>query len=339
MIVQLPSAPSEQNPAKMYLDSLGTRKSRAGQASALNVLCALAGAEKIEVSHEGPGHSHNITWEMLPWQDLRPHHVRWLKGRMDEAGYEPATKNKLLAALMGVFAALRQKHIITVEELEEARNVKWYSVPRKPAPPTRQPLPAQDFARMLLAARSDYTDTHRVRNDAVLWLLWSCGMRRAELCAVPNGRSLEGLTVSKYDQRSGQLEITLKGNTRYIPVVGPARLALENWLVVRGLRAGAVFVMVKKSGELILDQPLSDNSIQDIVKWRARKASPPVPDVTYHRFRHNLVTTLDDLGVPPGLLAKILGHRQMATILQYINPTDNDIRAAMMKMPTPEEAK
>jgi len=303
--------------------------------SALNSIAQLAGAEKVQAAGKGKGQFRNVTWETFPWTDLKPGHTRWLIDLMNQRGYAPTSKNKMLNALSGVYRQLHYMGYWSAAELEQAQKFDWFRLPNRPPPPNKQPITTQEFSRMLAAARADHSDTHRLRNDAILWLLWAYGMRRAELVAIPNGRGLSGLTLDKYNHRERVIEVTLKRNTRFVPVEGKALAALEAWLDVRGRRSGAIFVRIDKSGDVLLDEPICDDTIYNVVKWRARKATPPVSDVNPHRFRHSVVTTLHSLGVEAGLLARLVGHSGISTILTYINPTEHEIRLAVRRMPMP----
>ena len=47
-----------------------------------------------------------------------------------------------------------------------------------------------------------------------------------------------------------------------------------------------------------------------------------------HGLRHNTGTKISRLGYPVKARMKLLGHKQMSTMLRYDHPDDDDIRAA-----------
>ena len=72
------------------------------------------------------------------------------------------------------------------------------------------------------------------RDGAILALLYSCGLRRAELV---------GLDVADYSATEGTLAVRhgKRNKQRIVPVVNGTAEALADWLAVRGATPGPLF--------------------------------------------------------------------------------------------------
>ena len=105
------------------------------------------------------------------------------------------------------------------------------------------------------------------RDAAIIALLYSCGLRRAELVA---------LDLADYDQESGALTIRGKRNKERIAyAVNAAIDALADWLVIRGDAPGALFWAIRKGGHVQTGQRLTTQSIYHILAVRAAMRSIP----------------------------------------------------------------
>jgi integrase len=71
----------------------------------------------------------------------------------------------------------------------------------------------------------------------------------------------------------------------------------------------------------------------DAVAWRWNKArkSAGCPDLRMHDLRHEAISRMADAGLSVGSLAALSGHRNMQTLLRYVNASETDIRAKLAK--------
>ena len=118
------------------------------------------------------------------------------------------------------------------------------------------------------------------RDRAILELLYSSGLRLAELAA---------LDLLDLDLADGTVRVTGKGSKdRIVPVGKLARQALRSWLTSRGALAGAdeTAVFVSQRGGR-----LAPRSIQARVKFWARRQGIDA-NVYPHLFRHSFATHL-----------------------------------------------
>jgi site-specific recombinase XerD len=146
----------------------------------------------------------------------------------------------------------------------------------------------------------------RLRDDAVLEVLYGCGLRVGELCR---------LDLPDVALRSRVLTVWGKGGKqRQVPLGEPAREALAAWLaqgrseLVHAVRAGdeeaAVFVNRRH-------RRLTPRDVRRIIDRRA--ASPTHP----HALRHSFATHLLDGGADLRVVQELLGHADVATTQVY----------------------
>jgi site-specific recombinase XerD len=146
----------------------------------------------------------------------------------------------------------------------------------------------------------------RLRDDAVLEILYGCGLRVGELCR---------LDLPDVALRSRVLTVWGKGGKqRQVPIGAPAQEALAAWLaqgrpelmgaVRPGGDAAAVFVNRRH-------RRLTPRDVRRIVDRRA--ASPTHP----HALRHSFATHLLDGGADLRVVQELLGHADVATTQVY----------------------
>jgi integrase/recombinase XerC len=185
------------------------------------------------------------------------------------------------------------------------------------APKKRRTLPkvfAQGDVDKLLAAPPADAPLG-VRDRAVLEVLYSGGLRVAELC----GLSLGDL------RDDGTVLVRGKRNKERIAVLGaPAQRALGAWLVLRKRLARG-----KPANErLFLNPdglPLSTRAIHRIVARglaRAGIASPGSP----HTLRHSFATHLLERGADLRTVQELLGHEQVTTTQIYTHLSGRRLR-------------
>jgi integrase/recombinase XerC len=147
-------------------------------------------------------------------------------------------------------------------------------------------------------------DLRSLRDRALLELLYGCGLRAAEVCA---------LQLSAYDPVAGRLRVIGKGDReRMVPVGEPARAALAEWL-----RSGRPQV-AGASGALLLSvrgRPLSPSDVRRTLERRPRMAG--VSARSPHALRHAYATHLLEGGAGLREIQELLGHASAATTQIY----------------------
>ena len=192
--------------------------------------------------------------------------------------------------------------------------------PRKPFTLPRDVL-TQLEARRLLEA----TPTNKpldIRDRAILEVLYSTGIRRAELLA---------LTIYDANLQTATLRVDGKGNrTRIVPLTQSAIAALKLYLAeARGLYVTATsqtaLFVSSKSGA-----PLSDNDMVRIVRKAATRAGIK-KRVTPHTLRHSCATHLLQEQADIRQIQKLLGHRRLSTTEIYTHVEIGDLQEVIAR--------
>ncbi len=158
------------------------------------------------------------------------------------------------------------------------------------------------------------------RDRALILIGFAGAFRRSELVGL-NCEDLrfvkEGLLVrvvrSKTDQAGEGHEIAIPfGRTHACPVK-----AIQQWLDIGNIEAGAVFRGVTKAG-LVSSTRLSDQSVSLIVKGYARLLGLPAKDFSGHSLRAGLVTSAAKAGVSFAKIQQQTGHRSIGMLMRYV---------------------
>jgi len=142
-----------------------------------------------------------------------------------------------------------------------------------------------------------------VRDIAILELLYSSGLRLAELVA------LDTIDID-FDERV--VRVTGKGaKTRVVPVGGKAIEALHAWLAVRRPAGGETALFTGRGG-----RRLGARAVQQRVRQHARQRGVPGslhPHTLRHSFASHLLESSGDLRA----VQELLGHADISTTQIY----------------------
>lgn len=214
-------------------------------------------------------------------------------------GYARRTMARKAASLRRYFAWLR--HVGTVAVDPSARLSAPRGEGRLPHVLSRGEL---EVLLDVPPARVDDDDEPvRLRDDAVLELLYGSGIRVAELCGLrPTDVDLANRRVSVWGKRSKQ---------RQVPLSEPAAEAVRGWLE-RG-RAGLVqdgspedALFLNRRG-----RRLGERDVRRILDHRAQSPTHP------HALRHTFATHLLDGGADLRVVQELLGHTSLETTQVY----------------------
>lgn len=149
----------------------------------------------------------------------------------------------------------------------------------------------------------------RLRDLALVELLYGAGLRVAELC---------GLDVRDVDLHRGEVRVTGKGDKeRVVPLPAAAREAVGAYVAHRrapGLLGQPLFTALRPRR----DGPrrLGARDARRILRARARRAG--IADRVHpHRLRHSYATHLLDMGADLRDIQELLGHASLATTEKY----------------------
>ncbi len=162
--------------------------------------------------------------------------------------------------------------------------------------------------RTLSAAEEARHVLLRVRDQALLELIYATGLRVSEAC---------GLDITDIDRDRYGVPIVLvrhgKGNkSREVPLGGAADRALAAYLPARQqLAAGGAALFVNAAGDR-----LTPRSVQRMVK-RWTIAGGVHANATPHGLRHSFATHLLDEGVDLRSIQELLGHASLSSTQIY----------------------
>lgn len=157
-------------------------------------------------------------------------------------------------------------------------------------------------------------DEIRLRDDAVLELLYGSGLRVGELC---------GLSPADVDVRSRTVTVWGKGGKqRRVPISEPAADAVAGWLG-RG-RTAMTPVDPDAEGALFLNRRGRRLTPRDCRRIVDRRASAPTHP---HALRHTFATHLLDGGADLRAVQELLGHADLATTQRYTHVSKERLRA------------
>lgn len=216
--------------------------------------------------------------------------VRWLAGLRD-AGLAPGGISTYQRAVWTWFTWLYQGDMLAIDI---AHRVKRVRVPN----PKRRTATTEAHDRMVVVAA--HKREHALRDVAIIELLWSSGMRRAE-CAGLNleDLDLDGGTIAVYHAKGGK--------PRVAAIDAVARLRLTEYLVkVR---------QYDRPGPLFLDRhgkAVSSNAIKLMLKRVATLAGVTVAS---HDLRRAAAARMLRDGMAADDAARLLGHSTGMTLI------------------------
>lgn len=229
------------------------------------------------------------------WRQLDGQHLRVFAARSHAGGLAPRSVQRMLSAVRSFCEYLIRERVLSSNPAAEVRSPKV----RKGLP---QALDADQIGRLLAIPTEDAL---AVRDRAMMELLYSSGLRLAELI---------GLELGEVDLKEHTVRVTGKGRkTRIVPVGRMAREAIAAWLRERGAVAavGELALFVGRNG-----RRLGPRAVQSRVSYWARRQGLPVA-VHPHLFRHSFATHLLESSQDLRGVQELLGHADISTTQVY----------------------
>ncbi len=228
---------------------------------------------------------------------LEPAQVRRFVALMHGKGLSPRTLALMLSAWRGCF------HWLVRHRGFRANPVVGIRAPRA-ARPLPKALSVEAAQRLLDGAPEG---AEQMRDAAMFELLYSSGLRRAELVAL-------NVDDGRLDLRQGEVTVTGKGaRTRTVPVGARACEALKRWIDARqqlaapGERALFVGSRGKRIGASLVGARLQD--------WARRRGL--TERVHPHMLRHSFATHVLQSSQDLRAVQELLGHASISTTQVY----------------------
>ena len=229
------------------------------------------------------------------WGALDVHHVRAFVSQRHRQGLAPKSLQRVLASIRSFYVFLQGEGVAKQNPAEGVRAPKA----AKRLPDT---LDADQMARLLQIPGDD---AETVRDRAIMELLYSSGLRLAELISA---------RLTDIDLGQGLITVTGKGNkTRIVPVGRMALDAVRAWLKARGEFAKPedqdLFVSVRGG-------PLSPRSVQARLKhWG--KVQGVQQGIYPHLLRHSFASHVLESSGDLRAVQELLGHANISTTQIY----------------------
>ncbi|SET51693.1 tyrosine-type recombinase/integrase [Thalassotalea agarivorans] len=295
---------SVQSASDIYLLSLQSAQSRVTMTSMLNVLARLMAKKK---------HHQQVDWSTLNYRT-----VLSVMSDLSQAGKSPATQNVYLSALKGVAKEAWRNGDIDVETYQHIKEIKRVRGSRS--------IKGRALDLEELNALIDHCMTLEgviaMRDAAVIALVYGAGLRRLEAA---------NLMLSDFDAAEGTLRVIGKGNKERINALHQRIMEiLDVWLDERGLEPGPLFLRARKGNKLI-DQPISGQTIYDIIIRRYKEAG--LKRLTPHDLRRTFATKLLEGGEDVFVVQDLMGHSSVETTKNYDRRADKAKKKAARALP------
>lgn len=229
------------------------------------------------------------------WADVDSYHIRRFAAECHRRGSSARSIARRLSAVRSFFRFLMTSGTAAANPAADVQ-----------APKASRRLPATlDADQVASLLESDAPDVLDIRDQAILELMYSSGLRLAELV---------GLDLNDLDLADRTVRVTGKGaKSRVLPVGREAVKAVERWLRLRPELAsgGQAALFVSRRGTR-----LAARSVQARVDRWARRGGTPVrvhPHMLRHSFASHMLESSGDLRA----VQELLGHSSISTTQVY----------------------
>jgi len=212
--------------------------------------------------------------------------------------YSGTTVRRKLSSIKALYKFMKREH---VRDDDPAADI--------PGPPIERKIPKHlDIPEIntLLQTRSlaGRPDAHRLRDNAIMELLYASGMRRAEIASV---------NLSDVNLRARVVQVHGKGRKERLVVINPTTAeALERYMAVRP-RSSDEALFLGRGGKRLTPKHVWF-IFREIYKLSGiqTKAGP-------HTLRHSFATHLLENGADLETVRELLGHESLATTGVYLS--------------------
>ncbi len=253
----------------------------------------------------------------LDWSKLRYQHTAAVQAALLER-YAPSTASKMICALRRVLAEACKLGLMSTADYTNAIDLPKIRDTRKLR---GRALSRSEISALMKVCAEDRSKLG-IRDAALIAILRGAGLRRAEAVK---------LKVKDFHSETGGLAINRAkgGKNRLVYLPDIAVFYVENWLAVRGKRAGALLCPIRKGGAIEYRQ-MSSQAVLLVVQKRAAQAG--VESFSPHDFRRTFCSDLLDAGVDIVTVQKLAGHANPNTTAKYDRRGEETKRQAVQKL-------
>jgi integrase/recombinase XerC len=239
------------------------------------------------------------------WSDVDRLDIRSWLSELDGRGLKRSTIARKLSAVRAFYRFLHRTDVVSHNPARLVRT------PRK-----RKELPGyltRGQAEVLFESLEAYATGDRplaVRDRAIIEIVYSCGLRLAEV---------QGLDDGDLDLRRGLVKVLGKGDKeRIVPVGARAREALTDYLARRAEVSGREPrigpgrpLFISRRGTRISRRQIQ-RSVGAWLAWAAEGEK-----LSVHALRHTFATHMLDEGADLMAVKELLGHSSLSTTRMY----------------------
>lgn len=149
------------------------------------------------------------------------------------------------------------------------------------------------------------------RNYLMIKLMWMCGLRVSEVCAI----MLENID---FDERKIKIVQSKRNKDRYVPITEDLLNELKTYVEKNSIDGDNIFLSTHK-------KPITSRRIQQIISKYSNIAGIK-KSVTPHTFRHSFAVHFLKQTKNLRALQKILGHSNIRITEVYLQLTFDDIQ-------------
>jgi len=245
------------------------------------------------------------------------------------AGYAPATINRRLAAISGLYAfrTMRDPGLVSPmprgrEARAAVRGERSGLLGHLAKPRSRSRLRLREARRLPRGldpaeVRALLASFHSWRDRAMAGLMLSSGLRSAEVLA---------LAVRDIDVARGWVRVMGKGGReRTVPLDPDVVGVIQTYLLAERPETASerLFVVAKGAQR---GRPLTSAGLRTVFRYHRVRAG--VPTGHPHALRHTFGTALAEAGVDLAVLQALLGHDHVDSSAAYIHLAPAHLRAA-----------
>lgn len=282
--------PASLRPALVYLAGL-SRGSKRTQEYALREACRLLDPSGC------------CTYADLPWHVLRFQHVDALRATLIEE-HDHVTANKILSAVRAVLKRAWQLGHMDADTYMRAVDVKRIEGSDGDDQAAGRALSHGEQTQLLRVCAADASPAGP-RDAAILGLGFVAGLRRAEIA---------GLALADYTGTAVTIRKGKRNKSRTVPIATGLAAALADWLTVRGVEPGPLFLTIDKTGQLGR-RGLAPAAIARIA--HKRRLAAGLEHFSPHDLRRTFAGDLLDAGADIATVQKLMGHADPRTTAGY----------------------
>ncbi len=248
----------------------------------------------------------------LALQQASHSHIRaWIISLVED-GIAPGSINRKMATLRSYYKFLVRTKVIKADPTLQLKALKT---------PKRLPQFAQEKEMEYLFDRVEFTnDFEGIRDQLMLGLLYSTGMRRAELI---------GLTVDAVNCKKNTIKVLGKRNKeRLIPLTLEVAKLVKKYLPLResiAMRGANNFLLLTNKG-----QPLYEAFVYRKVKHYLG-VTTSLDKKSPHVLRHTFATHLLNNGADLNAVKELLGHASLAATQVYTHNSLDKLKKVFEK--------